>query len=347
MYKSSRKRGFTLVELLVVIAIMGILIALLLPAIAAVRETARAAACTSNVRQLGTAVQNYENSNKSFPASGSYQKNLSSPWGYSWLVYLLPFIENQALYDSMKIPTNKDPMTNTIALQSRPNPFICPSYSGAEWVTPSMGGAPPQGGISNYKAMSASIPESLRAGIGQLTGNKLPAPYGKDTTHPDGGLVPGKSLRISDFGDGVSNTIIGCETKEDTYAQWQVGQTASLVGLPPRYTFAIVPGQAYLAPTGFTLGQYEKDSTAINPNAPENGATYLSWDYDVAHYDMVTFPNIDIKFGPSSYHKGVVHHLFGDNSVKGLNPNTDAGLYFFVLTRGGGDQADIFLNRYR
>jgi prepilin-type N-terminal cleavage/methylation domain-containing protein len=95
-----RRPGFTLVELLVVIAIIGILIALLLPAVQAAREAARRSQCLNNLKQLGLAMHNYENSFKHLPV-GAY----GCCWG-TWQVDALPYIEQQALFD-MYIQDNK------------------------------------------------------------------------------------------------------------------------------------------------------------------------------------------------------------------------------------------------
>src|SRR3954463_13999849 len=110
---SERKRlAFTLVELLVVIAIIGILVALLLPAIQAAREAARRAQCQSNMHNVALAVLNFESSKKSLPMGTVFPEldanglvtnptiNTNVEFGRSWIVFILPYLENQALYDA-------------------------------------------------------------------------------------------------------------------------------------------------------------------------------------------------------------------------------------------------------
>ena len=106
MVQSSRLRGFTLVELLVVIAIIGILIALLLPAVQAAREAARRSQCTNNLKQLGLAVHNYTDVHKVFPpkkagtsTTGTTCAFANAGYGSGWM-RLLPFYEQQALYNA-------------------------------------------------------------------------------------------------------------------------------------------------------------------------------------------------------------------------------------------------------
>ena len=106
--KKSRKiiRGFTLVELLVVIAIIGILIALLLPAVQAAREAARRMQCTNNVKQLALAMHNYEGANGSLPAAGNYSREDLLNYdiiaaAHTWVEALFPYIEQQELYDRL------------------------------------------------------------------------------------------------------------------------------------------------------------------------------------------------------------------------------------------------------
>jgi prepilin-type N-terminal cleavage/methylation domain-containing protein len=106
---SMRRRGFTLVELLVVIAIIGILVALLLPAVQAAREAARRMECSNHLKQLGLGLHNYHDINKRFPPGSFPQYIVSGQWinygtGGSWHISILPFMEQQTIYELINIP---------------------------------------------------------------------------------------------------------------------------------------------------------------------------------------------------------------------------------------------------
>src|SRR5690349_4531830 len=96
-----RVRGFTLVELLVVIAIIGILVALLLPAIQAAREAARRAQCQNHLKNIGVALQNYHSAMKRFP-KGFISTGAGAIEAWAWSTFLLPYLEEQAIYDQMR-----------------------------------------------------------------------------------------------------------------------------------------------------------------------------------------------------------------------------------------------------
>jgi prepilin-type N-terminal cleavage/methylation domain-containing protein/prepilin-type processing-associated H-X9-DG protein len=103
------RRGFTLVELLVVIAIIGILVALLLPAVQAAREAARRNQCSNNLKQIGLGVHNFESGNKKLPPSGQCDSTGSNTTVYmihSTATLILPYVEQQAVYDMFDVKSN-------------------------------------------------------------------------------------------------------------------------------------------------------------------------------------------------------------------------------------------------
>src|SRR5438105_1065208 len=101
-----KKHAFTLVELLVVIAIIGVLVALLLPAIQAARESARRAQCKNNLKQIGLALHNHESARRAFPPgyiSNSATKNGPGTGpGWGWGAYILPYLEESSLQIDFK-----------------------------------------------------------------------------------------------------------------------------------------------------------------------------------------------------------------------------------------------------
>jgi prepilin-type N-terminal cleavage/methylation domain-containing protein/prepilin-type processing-associated H-X9-DG protein len=129
-----RGRGFTLVELLVVIAIIGVLVALLLPAVQAAREAANRSSCNNNLKQIGIALHNYHDTHKALPAGYIYVSGNGQPeWG--WAVAILPFMEEGALFDALRQQTLRlnqvyksgAPATDQALLQTVIDGYRCPS----------------------------------------------------------------------------------------------------------------------------------------------------------------------------------------------------------------------------
>lgn len=126
----TRRHAFTLVELLVVIAIIGVLVALLLPAVQAAREAARVSSCKNNLKQIGLALHNRHNSHNALPPGWSADQPLGSP-GWGWAVQILPQLEQNNLYETQinrTLPIANS--ANQFAREQVLNVFICPSDPG-------------------------------------------------------------------------------------------------------------------------------------------------------------------------------------------------------------------------
>jgi len=196
------RRGFTLVELLVVIAIIGILIALLLPAVQAAREAARRSQCVNNLKQLGLAFQNYHDTWGQFPLPGMIANQLG------WTASVLAFIEQKPIYDQMDWRAGSYTMPDKIRHAAIMIPtYICPSaiqrqseYSAEIWPNP--------GGDRVYTVHYYGVlgPYGTNPTTNQTYKcRNTSQAFGGEC---DQGILWQYSSRMADITDGTSNTVL-------------------------------------------------------------------------------------------------------------------------------------------
>ena len=228
--KQKPAEGFTLVELLVVIAIIGILVALLLPAVQAAREAARRMSCSNNMKQIGLAMHNYHDTYKTFPfgegarpiRGGAY----ASAWnGPNWRVAILPFIEQAPMYDQLDFNITFDACrpgfrntTNAVLSGYTVPVYRCPSSSlkinGSNVAPSPTNNNRDNAQLIDYVGISGSAP------TGNPNSVTAPFPtYGACTGTTgyggiycsNGTMVPNQEIKFADITDGTSSTLLVAE----------------------------------------------------------------------------------------------------------------------------------------
>lgn len=193
--KSRRPHGFTLVELLVVIAIIGILIAMLLPAVQAAREAARRLQCTSNLKQIGLAIHNYACTNKEFFPPGQ-----PGEWRHGLFTLILPYMEQQGIYDQCDVmceknsvePSYHDLYDTPIGMQVISS-YICPSWP----YDSAYDNGYTRGALTTYQGVAGAYEAELPF---------TPSPRNGDV--PQNGMFGWQIVRkIPEVANGLSNTF--------------------------------------------------------------------------------------------------------------------------------------------
>lgn len=348
MRKLVKKSAFTLVELLVVIAIIGMLVALLLPAIQVARRTAMRMQCQNNVKNITLAALNFESSKKYLPPAGRVPGG-SSYDGISMFVELLPYIEQEAHHKSIKKQLSKslgqtDDDMREVAAVVIPA-YRCPGTSTNETIDET-GADKDAPAISNYKVIVASTigmykgASSNSGGSSYISGGQAAA----DGVSP----FANKGRKLGEISDGTSHTFHLTESNEQNYSRWVVGQDCGVytyctdggIGEPTKQTSG---GTTFYAPPGYQNNQLGPDASY----ADSTPWTNLDRDYEEYPYEWTSLSSSsfsstgmnsdDTKYGPSSEHMGVVIHSFVDNSVHSVNEEVDPAVYFFATTYKGGD----------
>ena len=281
---TGRRGGFTLVELLVVIAIIGILVALLLPAVQAAREASRRTECANHLKQIGVAMHNYHDTHKRLPYGSPGCCTLP---GGTWPALLLPFIERQSLYDQIDFnKTPKDPVNAQAVAQVIPT-YICPSdgVSRGPVFTDRYGHNPTTAmGLWYPASMGPTIPDAC-----PFCPDPNPSPsnwccQGVNFATPDGEFAGmfgrhRRTLRLAEVTDGLSNTIMNGET---------------------------IPGHCVFMCAHCT--NFNVAPTTIPINTMESNTAGLYW------YRTCGF---------KSMHPGIAQFVFGDGSVHPLSETID------------------------
>jgi prepilin-type N-terminal cleavage/methylation domain-containing protein/prepilin-type processing-associated H-X9-DG protein len=315
------RSGFTLVELLVVIAIIGILIALLLPAVQAAREAARRTTCNNNMKQLGLALHNYHDTNRALPFL-SVQASTKHAY-VSGLVALLPFVEQDPLYKQITStstfngvvypPYDQYPLSLTYPPWKTQIPtYVCPSDPGANTRRPD--GSSAGCGRNNY---CFSV------------GDWTPNVYSSTTRGP---FASRKTFNFSAIVDGLSNTIAmgerclgvpdGQRVKGGAVTEQSSLSTSPTSNSPIGCMSTLGGNGMYKSGLGYSAWRGGAtwfagfpSTTMINTILPPNGPTCLRTT-DGAEHMLVP---------PTSYHPGGVTVLWCDGAVSFVSDTIDTG----------------------
>jgi prepilin-type N-terminal cleavage/methylation domain-containing protein/prepilin-type processing-associated H-X9-DG protein len=297
------RRGFTLIELLVVIAIIAILIGLLLPAVQKVRDAAARLQCQNNLKQLGLAAMNYENTNGGLPPSRTDGTISTAPWypyNHSWSVAIMPYIEQLNSFKLYTYAGDWNAATNWQAIRTYLKLFNCPSTPNQPRQDMTISAQPSSGDYHAVNAIKDFVGINC---FGYLGINN------KDDPRLVGAMRRNQNTPITAITDGTSNTIMIAED----------------AGRPQFYN---KQRQIY-DPVGKEGGWADPNGAwsldGANPNGSIPGGCPMNCSNDSEMY---------------SFHTAGANVVFADGSVHFLRETMDLCLLAKLITRAGGEIID-------
>lgn len=325
------RRGFTLVELLVVIAIIGMLVALLLPAVQAAREAGRRVQCANNFKQVGLALHNYHSAHRCFP-QGTTNHPSTNYEGFTWCIRILPFLEQQNVYS--KINWKDDGFHGSsvnvaVVANTHVSAFDCPSSPCPRWRVHFTG---PQVHIGDMVGIAGAIPPAGSTDI-RFDPTSYPA---ADRHAWNGVLFAHSNVAIAQIRDGTTNVMMVGETSDfgrlatDPSKQydcrgmfpvgWMIGADRPKVGSMPS--------------GGFPSGNHDRtvrNTTVINqyPLGTKVCSPGMVAQVPEGH-------NYDNNTPIQSAHSGGAFLLFCDGSVHFLTEGIDFDMFKLLAIRDSG-----------
>ena len=298
-YQGIAEYGFTLVELLVVIAIIGILIALLLPAIQAARESARASQCKNNLKQLGIATLNFEAANRGLPP----RRMTTTPF-QGWAPFLLSYLEELSLADSYDLKQNFYAPANQPLVRVPIPVMVCPTAPGDRYINIIDQSNVPTGAVG--AAGDYFAPNSVDA-------YWWPDPQktaAADTINCTA-LTDNKKRRASTITDGLSKTLL--------YAEF--------AGRPDHW----ILGQQQATNAGLQWPNW------WGPWASYNSSIFKTWSGDGMTAGGPCTINCNNNWGIYAFHPTGAHIVLCDGSVQFLNTDLDRDIFAGLVTKAGGE----------
>jgi len=329
------RAAFTLIELLVVIAIIGVLIALLLPAVQQAREAARRAQCKNNLKQIGLGLHNYHDAFNVFPPTTCIGPGDGGEW--SLVARILPYIERDTIYDTLNFSLDYNQVSEAFpfgAKATRVPVLICPSDPNDRQRTDSTG-------------RPIHYPLCYAANLGTWF------VYDPATgTIGDGSFGPNARMKAKDFSDGLTKTLCFAEVKAYTpYARTAGGPLGASV--PPPSSVAdlcsyVAGATEFQADSGHTewadgRAHHAGFTTTFTPNsivACQNGSNGVQdVDYNSQREDNPegTMNRTYASVTSRSWHPSLVHSLRMDGSVDAVSDTVDLRIWRAFGTRNGGE----------